>query len=252
MQDEDYILWMISDSALPTGGFVCSAGLEAAIQSLHVVTSEDLDEFINDSLTSLTHSSLLFAIDAYNISHRWRSVIREESNEGIDNSLERLLLIDRRFGAMTTNHVTRRSSQSQGSTFLNLLSRGFPLVQSALHSQFTKVLRLNKTPGNFPICFGMCLEILGVSFGKMKALFLFLAARSLVSSAVRLNLVGPYKGNMILMQAREHIQTCLSEIIIQFDEDGTSLASDKAIQTSPLLDIIQGFHDRLYSRMFNS
>lgn len=33
---EDWLLWMVSDSALPTGGFVASAGLEAAVQTGHI------------------------------------------------------------------------------------------------------------------------------------------------------------------------------------------------------------------------
>lgn len=30
------------------------------------------------------------------------------------------------------------------------------------------------------------------------------------------------------------------------------LQSDQAVQTNPLLDILQGRHDKLYSRLFNS
>ena len=83
---------------------------------------------------------------------------------------------------------------------------------------------------------------------KVVELFLFLQARTLTSSAVRLNVIGPYQGNQVLFQIQEEIEGLVRE----FHEKGGGEVSETAYQPCPFLDIVQGYHDRLYSRLFNS
>lgn len=75
-------------------------------------------------------------------------------------------------------------------------------------------------------------------------LWLYLFTRTIYSSAVRLNIVGPYEAQKLLLESREPI-----EKIIQRTKD---ISIDDCCQTNPLLDVCQGMHDRLYSRLFNS
>ncbi|CAO3597393.1 unnamed protein product [Absidia cylindrospora] len=75
-------------------------------------------------------------------------------------------------------------------------------------------------------------------------LWLYLFTRTLYSSAVRLNLVGPYEAQKLLFESRPSV-----EVVIQ---QTNHLTMDDCCQTNPLLDVCQGMHDRLYSRLFNS
>ena len=73
---------------------------------------------------------------------------------------------------------------------------------------------------------------------------MYLFARTIYSSAVRLNVVGPYEAQKLLLDSRKNV-----EEIIRKTKD---LTIDDCCQTNPLLDVCQGMHDRLYSRLFNS
>lgn len=75
-------------------------------------------------------------------------------------------------------------------------------------------------------------------------LWLYLFTRTIFSSGVRLNVVGPYEAQKLLLESRKSI-----EVIIERTKDMTI---DDCCQTNPLLDVCQGMHDRLYSRLFNS
>ncbi|CAJ0916421.1 12543_t:CDS:2 [Entrophospora sp. SA101] len=57
---EDWLLWQISDSALPTGGFVASSGLESAIQTGYVHDIPSLSIFLSSSIDNYAFSSLPF------------------------------------------------------------------------------------------------------------------------------------------------------------------------------------------------
>lgn len=57
-------------------------------------------------------------------------------------------------------------------------------------------------------------------------------------------MVGPYEAQKLLMNSRKSI-----EVIIKRTKDMTM---EDCCQTNPLLDVCQGMHDRLYSRLFNS
>ena len=79
---------------------------------------------------------------------------------------------------------------------------------------------------------------------KSRHLYIFLYARSLLSSAVRLNLIGPYAGHKLLFELKEIVQNNV--------ESTQDLTISEVCQTSPVLEILQGMHDRLYSKLFNS
>lgn len=75
-------------------------------------------------------------------------------------------------------------------------------------------------------------------------LWLYLFTRTLYSSAVRMNIIGPYEAQRMLLQAKPGIEDIVRKTM--------NLTMDDACQTNPLLDVCQGMHDRLYTRLFNS
>lgn len=59
-----------------------------------------------------------------------------------------------------------------------------------------------------------------------------------------MNIIGPYEAQRMLLQAKPGIEDIVRKTM--------NLTMDDACQTNPLLDVCQGMHDRLYTRLFNS
>ncbi|KAI8803677.1 hypothetical protein BJ742DRAFT_742692 [Cladochytrium replicatum] len=305
----DWKIWMIADSALPTGGFVSSNGLEAASQANHV---HDLPEYIRNAMHNAALSQLPFVEAAY------LSLDISDSTSA-DTIVRRLVRIDRAFDSTLSNHVAKRTSKAQGTALLLVLQRSFPLHQwedgnvgpssqkeittiwSEAVSKFKKMCRANLSPGHISIAFGILCRCLGVTAEKALPMFMFLQARSMISAAVRMNLVGPYQAQVILgtmgsTVVDSTLHDCKREVYLNAVssesgnleesiellnenkgplraqicsklEDGSvptgqsrdpygdqllQTALETSRQSSPVQDILQGLHDRLYSRLFTA
>ena len=69
---------------------------------------------------------------------------------------------------------------------------------------------------------------------------LYTTARDVTSAAVRLDLLGPIEGASMLHGLRDLMQELAAE------------PHEQSWQIDPILDVIQGTHDSLYSRLFLS
>ncbi|CAG8646915.1 6823_t:CDS:1, partial [Gigaspora rosea] len=128
---EDWLLWQFADSALPTGGFVASAGLESATQAGHVTNAESLLLFLSSSIENYAYSSLPFVTDT------WWAVEAESSDDEnlnckendfmsvIDKIMEKIINLDDLYNAYTSNYVTKRASKTQGVAMLTLFTKSF-------------------------------------------------------------------------------------------------------------------------------
>src|ERR1700759_5303623 len=87
---EQWLLWQLSDSAFPTGGFAHSAGLEAAWQHGEVKNRGELASFVEASLHQVGRAALPFVLAAH-------------------AEPERLEEFDMLCDAFTTNHVANRA-----------------------------------------------------------------------------------------------------------------------------------------------
>lgn len=91
---------------------------------------------------------------------------------------------------------------------------------------------------------GVVFATLGVSLETTQRVVLFVAARGVLSAAVRLGVTGSYDAQRLQSECAGFSATVLARYR---DAGPADLA-----QTAPFIDILQGAHDRLYSRLFQS
>ncbi|KAI8927706.1 hypothetical protein BC831DRAFT_503782 [Entophlyctis helioformis] len=307
--NQDWIVLMLADSALPVGGFVSSGGLEAAVQLGHVQGNNvaSLESFAHASLHNMAASMAPSIADVYgrlSVADKYSGLGSTRSDSGIawgssldaigrrsvEAVVDSLVAIDKRYDAFAgTNHVARRASTAQGIAYLTLVGRSFAdaAAEAAAHDRsahdstaaslvvaesLKMRIRKGATPGHLPICYAVACHSLGISLDRAQSLILYLHARAIVSSAVRMNLIGPYLGQTLLYRLKTRTEGLLASPSARapyaspepepepgqtFDQRPrltSSLVCGKlvdvkamGVQTSPLVDVLQGCHDRLYS-----
>lgn len=105
-------------------------------------------------------------------------------------------------------------------------------------------IRSRRMNGHFPVAFGAVAAALQLGLAQSIRLFLHITLRGLISSGVRLNIVGPLQGQA-LQYGLAPFTSALAARCQQFEP--RSMA-----QTAPLIDLFQAGQDRLYSRLFQS
>ena len=221
-KQNDWLLWQLADSAFPTGGFAHSGGLEAAWQHGEVRNTTELAAFIEASLHQFGYGSLPFMTAAH-------------------DRPEDFIELDRLSESFITSHVANRASRLQGKALLTSAERIFatPALQ-----HLRRTVDLETSPCHLAPVFGVMAHSFEIGRDPAARLFFFLHLRGLISSAVRLGIVGPLEAQGLQYRFGAHAEKQLVAYL--------RLALDDIAQTSPLLELRQGAHDRLYSRLFQS
>ena len=215
-----WLLFQLSDSALPTGGFSHSGGLEAAKQQ-ELIEPSELRSFVRDALWQAGH----FGLPLLSAAH--------DDPAGLPR-------LDQRADAFLTSHVANRASRTQGRAFLHTCARIFPEQLSALRDAAeASALRQHLAP-----VYGASMRALDVDRAVAQQLFLSQMLRSLLFAAVRLGLAGTHQAQRLQWQ----LAPMLDEVL----RACADLREDEIAQTAPLADLVGSMHDRLYSRLFQS
>jgi len=151
----------------------------------------------------------------------------------------RLQELDNRCHAFLTNVVARRASTVQGRAFLSTSARIWPgTAMSAIQ------IGARPLAGHYAPLAGAVLRTLGVPLAETQQLLLYIAARGILSAAVRLGITGPYGAQRLQFESHQDIEAVLARC--------ASLREHDLAQTAPIADLLQAGHDRLYSRLFQS
>jgi urease accessory protein len=215
-----FLIWQLSDSAFPTGGFAHSGGLESAWQAGEVPTADSLERFVHAALWQAGRGLLPLASAAH---------IEPRRLEEIDEACHVFLV----------NIVASRASCVQGRAFAATCARVWP--GEAMDALEARVAWLH---GHVAPIYGAALSLLDIRLETMQQLFLYATLRGLASAAVRLGIIGTYAAQRLQVD-------CAAELHVVLEHCAGLRDADIA-QTAPILDLLQAGHDRLYSRLFQS
>lgn len=172
---ERFLLLLLADSNLPTGGFIASSGYESYVQHGLLVAPDTAGkaagvlQFIEKSLDSYARLNLPF----FSAAHDALSSLQQESSSpaSLQQALHRIKQVDRSFESMVLNHVARRASTAQGVALLTLYERSFSDPEDtadaakALVEQLRAGIKTGEISGHLPVGFGVITGALGLSLG---------------------------------------------------------------------------------------
>ena len=204
------LLYQLADSAFPAGSFAHSLGLET-LRGLGMLRGEhELALRLGELAWQTGYAVLPFLGDA----HRG-------APEVADRAAERFL----------ASHVANRASRAQGRAFL-------------IAAEAMLDARVELPFGHLPAALGAVLAGAGVTLDDARQLAMFGALRSAVSAAVRLGVLGPLRGQRVLLE----VEAVAARALVETRE----LGGAEARTISPLVDLAQAAHERLYARLFQS
>jgi len=215
---DQWLLWQLADSAFPAGSFGHSGGLEAPSQLGEVTSSCLLENYVRSALQQLTRASLPFVLDSHAAPARFAD-------------------LDQLCDTFLSNRVANRGSRLVGKSFIVAAEQSF---RSAALTNF----RNTASFAHFAPVFGVVARLLEVDRPSTARLFPFINVRGLLASAVRLGIVGPLEA--------QRLQFKLSSIAESTAQASLQFTTADIAHTAPLLDIWQGAHDRLCSRLFQT
>jgi urease accessory protein len=220
MPETEWLTWQILDSAFPTGAFAHSSGLESAWQQGEIEDLDALDRFVRSSVLQAGHATLPLMNSAH-------------------QEPERLVSLDELCDVFLVNAVANRASRIQGRSLAATVERIWP-------SEATFGLKTvaQATCAHVAPLSGAAFRVLGVPLATAQRVVLFGAARSVLTAAVRLGIAGSFEAQRMQYACVPWLEAVAHRC--------AALTVDDLAQTAPVSDILQGGHDRLYSRLFQS
>lgn len=227
------VVWHLTDSALPTGGFAHSAGLEVYVQSEEVHDPDTYATWLNGYLRQASFAEALavrFAVEL------------QQAGLDDDTAVEQLRALDQLAHACQTPKQIRTSMNSMGKR----MSRVAAIIAPDDHlvASYAAEINARTMHGNPGIAAGLALGAVGVDVREAVTAYLMQMANSMTQNAIRAIPLGQDAGQRVLVSAYPAILQS-AEMTMQHD------ISDLGV-VAPRLEVSQMAHEGLRSRMFMS
>ncbi|MCC3157933.1 hypothetical protein LJ737_11845 [Hymenobacter sp. 15J16-1T3B] len=213
------------DSAIPTGSFAYSYGLESSVTFGLIRSGFELRHYLYSFLQQAASLELPFLLSC---SH----------HASLDAGLRP---VAEEYDALLLVPALHRASLAQGKNWLRLLESFYPeAALDAIGAWF----RETELPLHFVPAFGLALTRLDFPAPDIQAMYLHMALRDQISAAIRLGVIGPMEGHRL-----QH------DFYAVFDELLASSAGrgyQQATRSAFLLDTAQSLHDDIYSKLFQN
>jgi len=218
-------LLQLSDSALPTGAFSHSLGMES---HLHRGLIHDEDSFAN-WLTQFIRIQLV---------HSDGLAIRFASEAATPDELFR---VDRELHAAALPREVREAGVKMGARMLDIAGAVIPCQEL---EQYAAAVASGDCAGHPAIAFAIAGKALGVPLPELLSSYLFSSVTALTQNAIRGIPLGQTAGQRVLRAAHQEVR-CAVVLAQTLDR------ADFGV-TAPGLEIAQMQHERQRARMFMS
>jgi len=218
-------LLQLSDSALPTGAFSHSFGMESYLETGQVHDEASfahwLRLFLEQSLTYTDGLLLRLAFEA-------------------DND-QRIIELDRLIHASALPRQLRIAAQKMGARMLAVALAGFAVPSLRSYQQ---AVQAGTGTGHPAIAYALAARGAGAPLADALSSYLFSTATSLTQNAIRAIPLGQDAGQRVIRQMHETVNAAVAKI---FTLDGQDLGV-----ATPGLEIAQMRHEHQRARMFMS
>lgn len=213
----------LADSALPTGSFAYSYGLESSLTFGLVRSETEFRAYLYSFLQQVMSFEIPFITSA------------------AGSSAEELPALLTEYDAQLLTPALHRASLTQGKNWLKLLATFY--LEAGLEALSTTLTQQQLPPHLVPL-FGLSLGRIGFAVADIQATYLHLALRDQLSAAIRLGFIGPMAGHQLQHDFYGVFDNLLSAADIR--------PYTEATRCTVLLDVAQMLHDNIYSRLFQN
>lgn len=227
------VIWHLTDSALPTGSFAHSAGLETYVQANHVHDAATFSQWLQGYLRQASYNDALavkFAVGLAGAS----------TSDG--DKLKLLAELDALLHAAQTPKQVRVSMNSMGKRMARVAKIVAP--EDFLVQEYEKAISGREMHGNPGIATGLVLAAVGVSERLAVDAYLMQLATSMTQNAISAIPLGQDAGQRVLVDAYPTIELAGEMTMAHSMADLGVVA--------PRLEVAQMQHEKLHSRMFMS
>jgi len=290
--DEFWIVTQICDSGFPGGALAHSQGLESALShgliSINDETENELIKFVNLSIIQANNQLIPILLNAWKVSYNCKD---DDNNDWLNNikSIDEKcqLVLNNNVSRRSSINQGKCFLRASKEAFFNNNNNNTDTSNHEKIQQLSKIIHMktdddnnNNIYGHYPTIFGLVCGFLNISELITKKIFFRCFVRDLFSSAYRLNIIGPLEGanlqaivcknleRNLLMNDNynnndnnndndndnndEYISKKRKAIDIDDNNNDNNNTRQVPVTTVPILEILQGRHDLLYCRLFNS
>lgn len=213
------------DSALPTGSFAYSYGLESSFTFGLIKTPTDFRQHLYAYLQQAASLELPFMYSCFTL-------------PALGDELHQLA---EEYDAQLLVPTLHRASVTQGKTWLKLLTTFYPDTGlPELRAWFVA----RQLPLHFTLSFTLALKQAGFPLPDLQAVYLHMALRDQLSAAIRLGFLGPLEGHRL----QHDFYAVFEHLLAGFAQISYKEASRSAF----LLDTTQTLHEDIYSKLFQN